>query len=162
MAATSVSVAKNRMARAVESILDPWPVGKDPIWEFFDSKCAYCGLKLVKGQRQAHIDHATSRAGNHLGNLVLACPQCNGDEKRDEDWREFLERKVSDQVVRRERAERIERWQALHPKPELAASPDIAAIDSELRAMIAAFGERCADLRAAVAEAKRAAADAKN
>jgi hypothetical protein len=64
--------------------------------------------------------------------------------------------------VRRERAERIERWQALHPKPALAASPDIAAIDSELRAMIAAFGERCADLRAAVAEAKRAAADAKN
>jgi hypothetical protein len=37
-----------------------------------------------------------------------------------------------------ERIERIERWQALHPKPELAASPEVAAADAELRAMIVA------------------------
>jgi hypothetical protein len=158
MAATSISAAKNRMARAVESILDPWPESKDPIWDFFRSECAYCGVKLVRGERLGHIDHATSKAGNHMGNLVLACSVCNGDEKLDMDWREFLEQKVSDQALLQERIERIERWQALHPKPELVASPEVAAADAELRAMIVAFGDKCAELRAAVADAKRAAA----
>lgn len=158
MAATSVSAAKNRMARAVESILDPWPASVDPIWDFFGSECAYCGVKLVKGERLGHIDHATSKAGNHMGNLVLACSVCNGDEKLDVDWREFLEEKVSEQALRQERIERIERWQALHPKPELAASPEVVAADEELRAMIVAFGEKCAELRAAVADAKSAPA----
>jgi hypothetical protein len=158
MAATSVSAAKNRMARAVESILDPWPVSTDPISDFFGSECAYCGVKLVKGERLGHIDHATSKAGNHMGNLVLACSVCNGDEKLDLDWREFLEQKVSDQALLQERIERIERWQALHPEPELAASPEVAAADAELRALIVAFGEKCAELRAAVADAKSAAA----
>jgi hypothetical protein len=159
MAATSVSAAKNRMARAVESILDPWPVSKDPIWDFFGSECAYSGVKLIKGERLGHIDHATSKAGNHMGNLLLACSVCNGDEKLDMDWREFLEQKVSDPVLRQERTERIERWQALHPKPELPASPEVAAVDAELRAIIVAFGEKCGELRIAVADGKSAAAD---
>ncbi len=158
MTTTSVSAAKNRMARAVESILDPWPASTDPIWDFFGSECAYCGVKSVKGERLGHIDHATSKAGNHMGNLVLACSVCNGDEKLDMDWRAFLEQKVGDPALRQERIEQIERWQALHPKPELAASPEVAGIDAELRAMIVAFGERCAELRAAVADAKSAAA----
>jgi hypothetical protein len=156
MAATSASAAKNRMARAVESILDPWPASKDPIWDFFGSECAYCGAKLVRGERLGHIDHAASKGGNHIGNLVLACSACNGDEKLDMDWREFLEQKVSDPALRHERIHRIERWQVLHPKPELAASPEVAAIDAELRAMIVAFGEKCAEFRAAVAAARNA------
>src|SRR3954464_11422859 len=136
MAATSVSAAKNRMARAVESILDAWPASKDPIWDFFGSECAYCGVKLVRDERLGHIDHATSKAGNHMGNLVLACSVCNGDDKLDMGWRAFLEQKVSDPAVRQERIERIERWQALHPKPDLAASPEVAEANAELRAMI--------------------------
>jgi hypothetical protein len=159
MAATSVSAAKNRMARAVDSILDAWPASKDPIWDFFGSQCAYCGVKLVKSERLGHIDHATSKAGNHMGNLVLACSVCNGDEKLDMGWREFLEQKVSDPAVRQERVAQIERWQVLHPKPELAASPQVAALDAELRALIVAFGEKCAELRTAVAAAKSAATD---
>jgi hypothetical protein len=91
-----------------------------------------------------------------MGNLVLACSVCNGDEELDMDWREFLERKVSDQAMRQERIERMERWQALHPKPDLAASPEVAAADAELRAMIVAFGDKCAELRAAIADAKSA------
>src|SRR4051794_4955487 len=125
MGATSVSAAKNRMARAIESILDPWPVSTDPIWDFFDSDCAYWGVKLVKGERLGHIDHATSKAGNHLGNLVLACSVCNGDEKLDMGWRPFLEQKVSDPKLRQDRIERIERWQVAHPRPELASSPQV-------------------------------------
>jgi hypothetical protein len=157
MAATSVSFAKNSMARAVESILDPWPASMHPIWDFFGSECAYCGVKLIRGERLGHIDHATSKAGNHMGNLVLASSVCNGDEKLDTDWREFLEEKVSDHGLRQERIERIERWQTLHPKPKLAESPEVAAADAELRAMIFAFGEKCAELRAAVADAESAA-----
>ncbi|MGI8411936.1 MAG: hypothetical protein ACR2QA_05470 [Solirubrobacteraceae bacterium] len=109
MAATSVSAAKNRMARAVGSILDQWPASTDPIWDFFGSDCA-CVVTLVKGERLGHIDHATSKAGNHVGNLVLASYVCSGDEKLDMDWREFLEQKVSDQSLRQQRIERIERW----------------------------------------------------
>jgi hypothetical protein len=156
MAATSVSAAKNRMARAVESILDPWPASTDPIWDFFGSECAYCGVKLVKGERLGHIDHVTPRAGNHMGNLVLSCSRCNGNEKLDMDWRDFLEPKVSDQALRQQRIERIERWQVLHPKPELAASPEVAAAAAGLRAIIRAFGEKCAELRVAVGDARRA------
>lgn len=154
MAATSISVAKNRMNRAVDSILDPWPVSKDPIWTFFDSACAYCGLELARGDRRGHIDHATPGAGNHLGNLVLACAACNGDEKLDMDWRPFLEQKVADAELRHGRAARIEEWQLLHPKPDLAASAEVAAIESELRAMAHAFGAKCAELRAAVRAAR--------
>jgi len=66
MASTSVSAAKNRMARAVESILDPWPATSDPVWDFFASECAYCGIKLVRTERLGHIDHATAGEGNHL------------------------------------------------------------------------------------------------
>lgn len=146
------------MARAVDSILDPSPASIDQIWEFFGSACAYCGVKLLRGERLGHIDHATSKAGNHLGNLVLACSKCNGDEKLDVDWREFLERKVSDQALRQERIRRIERWQALHPKTEPVVSVEVAAAEAELRAMIVAFGEKCGELRAAVAEAQARAA----
>jgi hypothetical protein len=142
------------MGRAVDSILDPWPATIGPIWDFFASECAYCGIQLVKTERLGHIDHATAGEGNHLGNLVLACSICNGDEKLDTGWRKFLELKVGDLAVRQGRMDRIERWQQLHPKPERAASPEIAAVDAELREMIVAFGEKCAQLRNAVANVK--------
>ena len=117
MASTSVPAAKNRMARAVESILDPWPPSMLPIWEYFGSECAYCGVKLVKGERLGHIDHATSKAGNQMGNLVLACSVCNGDEKRDMDWRAFLEVKVGDATLREKRIARIENGRRFIRRP---------------------------------------------
>lgn len=154
MAATSVSAAKNRMGRAIDSILDPWPASKDPIWEFFGSSCAYCGVELVKDDRLGHIDHATAGAGNFLGNLVLSCSVCNGDEKLDMPWRAFLEQKIADLDLRAERIAKIQRWQALHPSVELAASPDVVRIDGELREMMTAFSSKCDELRAAVKAAK--------
>lgn len=157
MAATSVSAAKNRMARAVDSIMDPWPASKNAIWDYFASTCAYCGTELVKAERRGHIDHATPGAGNHLGNLVLACSVCNGDEKLDMNWRDFLREKVADDGLRRERTARIERWQALHPKTESTASPEVAVIEEELRTMIEAFGNKCAELRTSIRAAKSGA-----
>ena len=46
------------------------------------------------------MDHAVADGGNQLGNLILSCAICNGDEKLDEHWRTFLERKVPDPDVR--------------------------------------------------------------
>lgn len=155
MAGTSVSVAKNHMRRAVASILDPWPANKTLIWEFFESACAYCGVDLIKAERRGHIDHADSNAGNHLGNLVLACSVCNGDEKLDMGWRDFLAIKVSDLATCEERVDRIERWQEMHPVVESATSAEVAALDTELSVLIDRFGVKSAELRAAVARAKQ-------
>ncbi|MGI8411935.1 MAG: hypothetical protein ACR2QA_05465 [Solirubrobacteraceae bacterium] len=38
----------------------------------------------------------------------------------------------------------------------MAASPEVAAVEAELQAMIVAFAEKCAELRAAVVDAKSA------
>lgn len=150
----SPSVAKNHMGRAVDAIVDPRPTSEDPIWDYFEAKCAYCGTTLSKADREGHIDHATPGGGNHSGNLVLACSPCNGDEKLDADWRVFLNQKVSDPQVRQVRITKIEAWQAMHPKPEWTPTPQVEAIEAELREMIVAFGVKCAELRKAVADAK--------
>lgn len=154
VAATSVPNAKNRMGRAIDSIVDPWPPSTDPVWEFFESACAYCGLELVKGERKGHIDHATAAGGNHMGNLVLACAACNGDEKLDMPWRAFLDIKVPDADLRRARTERIERWQELNAKTEWSRTSEVDTIEAEARALMTAFSEKCAELRAAVARAR--------
>ena len=73
MVTPTVSNAKNRMRRVIDAIVDPWPKDEAPIWEHFDSACAYCGIELNRMGRKAHMDHAVSGAGNHLGNLILAC-----------------------------------------------------------------------------------------
>jgi hypothetical protein len=148
------SVAKNQMGRAVDAILDPWPSSKAPIWAYFDSRCAYCDVVLSKENREGHIDHATSNGGNHLGNLVLACSSCNGDEKRESDWRTFLDRKVNEPGLRQARITKIEAWQGLHPRREWVLTPEVQAAEKELREMIVAFGVKCAELRDAVANAK--------
>ena len=147
-------MAKNQMGRAVEAIVDPWPTSKAPVWDYFQARCAYSGAALSRASREGHIDHATPGAGNHLGNLVLACSSCNGDEKLDSDWREFVNQKVSDAEVRRTRIAKIASWQAMHPRPDWTPTPEIEAIETELREMIVAFGVKCAELRKAVVDAK--------
>lgn len=71
--------ARNLMRRAINEIIDPGPVSVDPLWEYFGARCAYCGRALVLGARDAHAERD---GGNHIGNPVLACSTCNGDEKR--------------------------------------------------------------------------------
>jgi hypothetical protein len=63
----SPSMAKNQMGRAVDAILDPRPTQSEPIWEYFDSQCAYCGTTLSKADRVGHIDHAASGGGKPNG-----------------------------------------------------------------------------------------------
>lgn len=152
MVAPSVSNAKNRMRKSVEAIVYPWPKDVQPIWDHFGSRCAYCDVDLDPKGRRAHMDHAMSGGGNHIGNLILSCAICNGDEKREEGWREFLERKVADEAVRARRVQRIEEWIALHPPPIYVPSPGVAALQTELDRMTDEFGLKCAELRKLVAE----------
>jgi hypothetical protein len=159
MVVPSVSNAKNRMRRVINAIVDPPPRNEQPIWDHFGSACAYCGEELDRKGRKAHMDHAVADGGNQLGNLILSCAICNGDEKLDEHWRTFLERKVSDPDVRAARMKRIEDWVALHPPLVWTPSPELEALLHELDGLVDEFGVKCAELRELVAK-ERAAAQA--
>ena len=150
MVVPTVSNAKNRMRRVITAIVDPWPKDEQPIWDHFSSRCAYCGVELDRKGRKAHMDHATADGGNHLGNLILSCATCNGDEKLGEGWQDFLTRKVSDPEIRAARSRRIEEWMALHPAVPWTPSPEVDALVRELEATVDAFGVKCAELRKVV------------
>jgi hypothetical protein len=92
--------------------------------------------------------------------LILSCATCNGDEKRDLGWREFIERKVADESLRDVRVRRIESWMALHPPLVWTPSPDVEALVADLDAMADDFGTKCAQLRLLVAEERNAAQSA--
>jgi len=113
------SMAKNTIKRSLRSIVDRElsATEKSAIWNHFSSQCAYCGKKLSRDGREGHIDHlipTTSGGTNHISNRVLSCPPCNGDEKREEDWITFLNRKITDSATREERMRRIEAWVEAH------------------------------------------------
>ena len=98
------ALAKNTIRRALRAVIDAEPsrAAIAELWKHFESRCAYCGRVLDKPLREGHIDHLapTTRGGtNHLSNRVLSCSSCNGDEKRERDWREFLREKNSDAGV---------------------------------------------------------------
>ncbi len=111
------SMAKNQMARAIYAIAVP-PPAKDAveaIWKHFKSRCAYCDKRLTRNSRKAHLDHlvSISEGGNNdRHNLVLSCSICNGDEKLDRPWREFLEEKTENlsTELRTSRFGRIQEW----------------------------------------------------
>lgn len=122
--------AKNAIRRALRAVVDP-ELGRqhtDELWTYFDSKCAYCGANLDRGRRQGQLDHlvpTTLGGTNHFSNRVLSCGPCNGDEKRERDWSEFLAEKVMDPGLLAERQARIERWRS-------AVAPSYDDSDSEL------------------------------
>jgi hypothetical protein len=147
---TSVPQAKNVMLRAMREILDPSPLDVGPVWDHFESRCAYCEVALDIAGRSAHIDHADAAGGNHLGNLVLSCGSCNGDDKRDMPWRDFVASKSSTDQVAAERVARIEAWALLHPRTDKPAPPDALRLADEIRTLAAEFSVKCAELRAAM------------
>lgn len=128
------------MRRAIAEIIDPGPTSIDPLWEYFDSRCAYCGLALVRDARDAHTDHAQREGGNHIGNLVLACGKGNGDEKRDEPWRDFLRWKLPDRETFDQRERRILDWFALHPRPARVHGADVEELRLRCNALVDEFG----------------------
>ncbi len=148
----TVSQAKNRMHRTFEEILDPGPRDVDALWEHFDAQCAYCGKGLSRDRREGHIDHADPDGGNGLGNLVLACGSCNGDEKREESWHSFLLIKTPDDAIFAEREGRIRAWLDQHPRKSAEDSPEIAHVREEIEVLIEQFALKCAELKKLVSQ----------
>ncbi len=146
----AVAQALNTMRRAIHEIIDPGPTSIAALWEHFDSRCAYCDVVLVRGARDAHTDHAEPDGGNHIGNLVLSCGQCNGDEKRDEPWRDFLRRKSADGETFEHRERRILDWFELHPRPEKEPSAEVEEQRLRCEALVDEFGVACKELKAMV------------
>lgn len=89
------------MRRALRAVLDREPTRSEKarVWVNCKSTCAYCGKKLVRATRNVHLDHLVHRAPKHISNRVFSCGICNGDEKRDRDWLEFLREKASTKRV---------------------------------------------------------------
>ncbi len=87
----TLSQAKNAMRRALNDLLDRLPSEgrQQSLRDYFDNLCAYCGSPATRPA--GHIDHADPDGGNALGDLVLACPKCNGDRKREMHWEPFLD-----------------------------------------------------------------------
>ena len=89
------SQARNAIKKSLKALVDPkiTKADKAVIWQHFENCCAYCGCGLNPNERKVHIDHVIPESeggSNRLCNLILTCPTCNGDEKRDMPWQEFL------------------------------------------------------------------------
>ena len=110
------SQASNPIKKSLKALVDPKPKqrDKDAIWKLFRFRCAYCGVQLTKESRRGHIDHFYSEmdgGSNKLCNLVLTCSTCNGDEKRESNWNEFLNDKCGNDAQRyTEREPKINIW----------------------------------------------------
>ncbi len=134
-------------------LADPSPDARQQvaIWEYFESRCAYCDRVLEKALKQGHIDHLTpASAGgrNHLSNRALACADCNEKEKRDMGWSEFLSAKSSNQATYVERRARIEEWQRRHAAPNDENGERLRELALQAAAKVnAVFDEQVATIR---------------
>ena len=108
-------MAKNKIKRSLSAICDPHPSNTDvnKLWEYFESCCAYCGIKIQRESRTGHLDHlipSTEGGSNNIHNHALSCAKCNGDEKREEPWQPFLERKAENSSAFKIRKSKILDW----------------------------------------------------
>ena len=139
--------AKNTMRRALRAVIDREPSASEiaKLWEYFGSACAYCERPLSRGNREGHVDHLISGGTNHISNRVLSCPACNGDEKRDEDWLVFLQKKTLGQQIFRARRNRIESWHESTKSQEQSRID--AQVQIEIDRAISAFDNAVANFR---------------
>lgn len=145
----TLSMAKNTMRRALADLLDPPPSAKEQLKlrEHFGDCCCYCGAAAPP--RAAHFDHANPGAGNHLGNFLLACARCNGDEKRETPWEEFLAQKCgSNEAIHRERRTRIRDWLDARTAVRNVDEPPVRAAREAVERSIEAYAEAYNELRA--------------
>jgi CRISPR/Cas system Type II protein with McrA/HNH and RuvC-like nuclease domain len=115
MAKHTPSIAKNQMLRCLRAIIDPLPTASEiaKLREHFQHKCAYCGYELQPNDRSGQLDHvlAHSEGGtNSIFNHVLSCGPCNGDEKREMPWEDFLALKELSVEIQELRCLSIKGW----------------------------------------------------
>lgn len=148
----TLSQAKNLMRRALKDLVEGVPglAEQQRLREQFKHCCAYCGGPA--GPRDGHIDHADHDGGNSLGNLLLACKTCNGDEKREKSWSVFLEEKCGkDIALLAQRRQAIDAWRANHPIPSRNPTPEVAAALADADRAIEVFAQAYAAVRRAMA-----------
>jgi hypothetical protein len=148
-----LSVAKNVMRRALADLMDPPPnqTEQRELRAHFADCCCYCGASAPP--REGHLDHADPGGGNRLSNFLLACGRCNGDEKREAGWEDFLRAKCGlDAAVHGERRARIGAWLDRHRSEPRPSTPEIEAARAAAEKAIEAFGSAYAALRQAVRE----------
>jgi 5-methylcytosine-specific restriction endonuclease McrA len=109
------SIAKNKIKRSLRAIIDPLPSKKEisSLWEYFENSCAYCNVKIDPDSRLGHLDHViaqSDRGNNSIYNHVLSCAKCNGDEKREMDWKIFLKQKLVNSEKFNIQKLKIENW----------------------------------------------------
>jgi len=147
------SQARNSIKKALKAIVDPKPKknDKDVIWLFFESKCAYCGISIKKESRLGHIDHLHSEmenGSNKLCNLVLTCSKCNGDEKRERDWKEFLKFKCrNDKKAYLERKSKINSWVRMNGDNSLLPRSTFELLESEFKRIDKVFSDSIEKLK---------------
>lgn len=144
--------AKNLMRRALADLIDrpPGEPEQRRLREYFEHRCAYCSA--AAGLRDGHIDHAEPKGGNSVGNLLLACKICNGDEKREMHWEEFLQRKCSaDRALYEQRWQRIRAWMDANPRPPKVNSPEVEVALQSAYAAIETFAKAYGEVRRAAA-----------
>jgi hypothetical protein len=144
----SLPVAKNAMRRAIEALFYR-PLNqkeKDQIWKYFKSHCAYCNKRIDRAHRHGHMDHLDCRAaegGNYIRNRVLACKECNGNEKREQNWQTFLKSKCPNAEVFRGRRDEIVAWQEQFPPlSQLVLSAEARSAKGDLNRAIKDFEEK--------------------
>jgi len=138
MSSHSLSQTKNYIRKALWKAADPAPSAKQVqgLWEHFQSSCAYCGRPLQKAERTAHLDHLEATGRNHISNRVLACGLCNGDEKREQNWEDFLVKKCGPGAeLSQSRRDRILSWQRQCEQPQ--------ALNAEVAVKVEASIIRC-------------------
>lgn len=151
----TISQAKNLMRRALKDLVEGVPgLGEQQrLREHFKHCCAYCGGPA--GPREGHIDHADHDGGNSLGNLLLACRTCNGDEKREKSWRVFLEEKCGKEPhVFSQRCQAIEAWKSAHPILPRSPAPEVTAALAEAERAVEAFAQAYVAVKQAMAVSK--------
>jgi hypothetical protein len=144
---------KNVIRRALRAVVDPEPNRREvaELWGFFGSACAYCGRSLKKAAREGHVDHliATTAGGtNHISNRVLSCASCNGDEKREEPWLDFLRSKVKNRSLSNARRQHIEAWVS-GQTPAEPSGFDSKLLERETERAVATFDKSVDRLRRA-------------
>lgn len=152
--APSLSKARNTIKRALRELIDSSPSMEelDELWEHFQYCCAYCGLKLLRDGRAGTLDHLDSSATGGsaaIGNRALSCGTCNGDEKREMAWREFLAFKCQDPTERLAREALILGWQQRNPYSKVKVKLQVAWATA-CREALAAFDNAVDSLREAV------------
>jgi hypothetical protein len=145
-------MAKNAMHRALDDLIDrpPGEADQKRLREFFGDRCCYCGADAPR--RDGHIDHADPAGGNDLGNLLLSCSLCNGDEKRQMKWDDFLRAKCGgDSRAFEERSARIRAWFGANRRERRALSAEVQIAKVAAERAIAEYETAYVRLRDALA-----------